>query len=903
MKGMQKIKRGNGFRGVLDYALENGRGQVIGGNMTGRYPRELAKEFSQSRVLRPDVGKPVWHNSLRLPAGERLASEKLAQIGDEYMRQLGFSDLHQRAYVLHDDPEGQHIHIIASRISVLPGANLYLGKNENLASTRIISELEREFNLTITHSLDYILDEKGEYQIDSTSMPDVNRKAPTRGEIGLSERTGKLPARMQLQSLIDTATANKPTFANFVERMTGAGVSILPSGKTGVAQGISFEYEGQPFKGSDLGKSYAWKGLQARIDYDPEQDQKIIDALRLKVTFVKDQEKNEILSSLNPMPYFGKHYRNTLNLAFTKEGSTYLWKNRTVPAFIDLGDKIKLKSKTDTAVKGALQLALEKWGKNINVTGSDDYCRKAWLLGSSMGVNIAGYQPTAEDEKELERINLEKEANHERRKPRENSHDASGGQAAGGNSDQDADGVIHINGANGQKHVGFDRRDSRSIARHTRSGEQNRTDGQGAGNSQKRDAGLEAPQAKNTITAIVGSGHNGSNADRLYVVADRVSAIAAPYSRHTNNTAAGKSKNDISGDRRAREKAIKIAAWRKQHEALGSPLYRVTLIDRDQERIKKCGYTHSVLGKSKNKHEGDHYDLKTVSEIENAIDALISKNNRGYDVYVTPVDPHFYYLLVDDLHEQKKGFEGRYSAFMKSGYTPILIQESSDDNFQAIIKIPRTNSDSKSVEHETVNKLFKDIDKLYGEGNIQGGVVHAFRMAGFSNRKPCKNGRFTIVKATNPCVVCEKARFQVAEMMANKDAEEEKVKIDKVKVARLEAIRSHEVDPLRRNDPLVVKACKAEFSRIIGLVDKGYIKGDLDMSKVDFWVVKALLIEGYAANPVARAIVAVSPDISYRKPKRELEYANLTVMNAALHKDVVSALAVRNQTINDSNLQ
>lgn len=903
MKGMQKIKRGSGFRGVLDYALNNDRGRVIGGNMTGRAPRELAKEFRESRVLRPDVGKPVWHNSLRLPEGERIESEKLAQIGDEYMRRLGFSDMHQRAYILHDDPEGQHIHIIASRISVLPGAGLYLGKNENLASTRIISELEREFNLTITRSLDYILDEKGEYQIDSTSMPGVNRKAPTRGEIGLSERTDKLPIRMQLQSLIDTATADKPTFADFIKRMAGAGVSILPSGKTGAAQGISFAFGGQPFKGSDLGKSYAWKGLQVRIDYNQERDQKIINDLRLKVAYLADQKKNEILPSLNSVPHTGKKYRNTLDLAFTKEGSIYRWKNHSVPAFIDHGAKVQLKSTTDTAIKGALQLAREKWGKNINVTGSDDYCRKAWLLGSSMGLNVAGYQPTLTDKKELERLNLEKEANHERRKQRQNSPDACGSQAAGGNSDQDADGVIHIDRANGQKHGGFDRRDSRSIAEHTRSGEQNRTDGQGAGNSQKRDAGLEAPQAKNNVAAIVGSDHNGSNADRLNVVADRVSAIAAPYSRSTNNTAAGKSNNDIPGNRRAGEKAMKIAAWRKQHEALGSPLYRVTFIDRDQERIKKCGYTHSVLGKSKNKHEGDHYDWKTAAEIENSIDELISKNNRGYDVYVTPVDTHFYYLLVDDLHEQKKGFEGRYSAFKASGYTPVLIQESSDDNFQAIIKIPRTNSDSKSLEHETVNKLFKDIDTLYGEANIQGGVVHAFRMAGFSNRKPSKNGRFTIVKATNPGVVCEKARFQVAEMMANKDAEKEKVKIEKVKVARLDAIRSHEVDPLRRNDSLVVKACKAEFSRIIGLVDKGYIKGDLDMSKVDFWVVKALLIEGYAANPVARAIVAVSPDISYRKPKRELEYANLTVMNAALHKDVVSALAVRNQTTNDSNLQ
>lgn len=58
-------------------------------------------------------------------------------------------------------------------------------------------------------------------------------------------------------------------------------MSILPSGKTGTPQGISFELDGIAFKGSDLGKSYAWKQLnEQRLDYDKERDQSIIDKLR-----------------------------------------------------------------------------------------------------------------------------------------------------------------------------------------------------------------------------------------------------------------------------------------------------------------------------------------------------------------------------------------------------------------------------------------------------------------------------------------------------------------------------------------------------------------------------------------------------------------------------------------------
>jgi hypothetical protein len=64
------------------------------------------------------------------------------------MKRMGFSDTHLRCYVLHDDV-GQHIHIIASRIDIA-GGKLYLGRNENLISTRIISELEIAHGLTVT---------------------------------------------------------------------------------------------------------------------------------------------------------------------------------------------------------------------------------------------------------------------------------------------------------------------------------------------------------------------------------------------------------------------------------------------------------------------------------------------------------------------------------------------------------------------------------------------------------------------------------------------------------------------------------------------------------------------------------------------------------------------------------
>ena len=193
MKGMQKIKRGKSFAGVVQYALKSGalhksNPVVIGGNMLGDSASKLITEFDGTKQLRQDIAKPVWHNSLRLPDGESLTAEQWSSIADEYMRRMGFSDTHLRCYVLHDDPAGQHIHIIASRID-LNGGKLYLGRNENLISTRIISELEIAHNLTVTKTA------------PSTTQKQPKRKRTSRNEQMLSERTGHPSPKEALQLL------------------------------------------------------------------------------------------------------------------------------------------------------------------------------------------------------------------------------------------------------------------------------------------------------------------------------------------------------------------------------------------------------------------------------------------------------------------------------------------------------------------------------------------------------------------------------------------------------------------------------------------------------------------------------------------------------------------------------
>lgn len=268
MKGMRKIKRGTSFRGVLDYVFsrEAGKepGRLLGGNVSGTDPASLAPEFGVTRNLRYEVTKPVWHNSLRLPAGDSLTEKQWVDIADDYMSRIGFTDAHMRCYVLHDDKEGQHIHIVASRIGL--DSTLYTGQNENLESTRHISDLEKDHALTLTKGRD-----------PSYTTPD--RTTPKKPEIEKALRTNEAPARTILQQALDTATAAPTSAAAFVERLESAGVFVLPAlASTGRLNGFSFSTDRTHwFKGSDLGKNYGLAGLQKKgVTYDKDRDRQTL---------------------------------------------------------------------------------------------------------------------------------------------------------------------------------------------------------------------------------------------------------------------------------------------------------------------------------------------------------------------------------------------------------------------------------------------------------------------------------------------------------------------------------------------------------------------------------------------------------------------------------------------------
>jgi hypothetical protein len=143
---------GQGFRGVLNYALDQKRhpgAEVTGGSMAGRSARDLAREFAFTRSLRPDVEGPVFHYVIAYDPGdaELISQDDREAIARRIQAQLGLdAAAHDFVRISHLEKTHQHDHVVASRI----GLNGELWEQPWRAGQQLqptLRELEREYGL------------------------------------------------------------------------------------------------------------------------------------------------------------------------------------------------------------------------------------------------------------------------------------------------------------------------------------------------------------------------------------------------------------------------------------------------------------------------------------------------------------------------------------------------------------------------------------------------------------------------------------------------------------------------------------------------------------------------------------------------------------------------------------
>jgi hypothetical protein len=386
-----KVGRGAGFRGLLEYVLNQKKdGSILSSSMAGNTPRELAREFGSLRSLNPNCAKPVWHCSLSLPAGENLDQQHWDRVVKTFMREMKLQDA---AYIaaIHRDTDHEHIHIVASRI--LPSGELWLGKYEGKLAQAASKVVEQECNLMITYNPD---------PNDPPNAPHVGR-----AEREILARQGQEQSpREIIATAIESALADKPDLDVFAARLAASSIIAKPARdeKTGQILGFSFALDGQTYRASAIARAYGWKHLASRLSLDladvqaapqPEPFPPAAPTSGARVsgrgTTLKSSYKLRLAEE-----YFGAAWTGPalkyVNIADDKA----VLKLEDGSLITDSGDHISVDKVTEDSIAAMLEAArLHEWTE-LTFTGSDDFRRRA-----ARAAALAGFECGDEDLREI----------------------------------------------------------------------------------------------------------------------------------------------------------------------------------------------------------------------------------------------------------------------------------------------------------------------------------------------------------------------------------------------------------------------------------------------------------------------------------------------------------------------
>ena len=142
---ISKIIKGTGMEGVVSYAMDGDDRAIIGGNLAGRTPRQLSKEFGQFRKLRPSLSRAVAHLILSAaPEDPPLDAEVWVRIADIFLKDLGYQSC-PHVIFRHNDTGNDHIHIACLRIG--PDGKTVPDSNDRFKAERSLARIEEQFGL------------------------------------------------------------------------------------------------------------------------------------------------------------------------------------------------------------------------------------------------------------------------------------------------------------------------------------------------------------------------------------------------------------------------------------------------------------------------------------------------------------------------------------------------------------------------------------------------------------------------------------------------------------------------------------------------------------------------------------------------------------------------------------
>lgn len=880
-----KISTGSGFRGALDYIFKEDA-DVIGGNMAGDNPRALSKEFGITRALREDIEKPCYHISLALPKGEELDTKQWERIAGKYLSRMGIDPLgHQYILVQHKDTEFNHIHILTSRIALNGG--VWKPEFDKMKSKDICRQLEKE------HGLTTVSNEKKQYKARTTQA-----------ERRMSERTGREPEKVFIQEKLNELLSDETKISpqNFCKELEKYGIVAIPNvATTGKVSGFAFQYAGRNYTGSKVG--YSWKHLEKFIDMKSED----VVWMQDRKNRLQEGTPSDAVRSIRNAVWETGIQGTAFDTALEKQG----WKIQAgrmikgessyeLSSIVDRGaleHNLRELNSISKKVKEKAQAKSRELAKSYHGRARKSFFAEMRtediLCGMIMFPQVAVFllllsvitetvrhieRPKNENEfKERMRAiwnDANSEVTAEVKRIQEEMRNArnTGSNQTDKLKPEEPRRELRTADESGQSSMremgtGVDKGDTRS-ERYTR--------------RDTRDSGLPTLETANTDSDDSIRIRRGSSPSP--------SVAFTPGSEQDNGPSSSTSgtieewaslAQDLSvlarGDDVAKEKSKSVAykeqVWDRQHSALQAPAYRVTVRGRGAEDGKTINLC---------KHKDGTETVWTADEVKAQIPSLEYWNARGYDIYITPMDEDYHHILIDDL--TAAGVEH----LKASGFSPCMVQTSSENNYQAIIRVPKaeTSPEEQSAGNVLLQKLNTLPDGCGGDRAISA-PRHPFRMTGFNNKKPSRGNVQTKIESLKPGAVCEKATSEMEAIREARAADrrretEERNKIEtRTRRHAIETIRDRTIQrPDGETD--ADKDFRFRWNKFHGLAKKNVREGiwqNVDDSAIDFRVCKEMMQSGYGEEDTAKALQRCSPGL-FDRHRNPDDYVRRTIAAA-----------------------
>jgi hypothetical protein len=227
---------------AINYVLREGKlGTMLASNLIESIsPEEILKEFEmmqryntrcRNKFLRFEIGIAPQDEA-------KLKRADLQIICRQFAKSMGLTD-NQWFAATHKDTDNLHIHLIANRINI--DSAVYQTDFVSNRAAKVAEELSRKMGLTIAN------------EVRKQKQHEKQQMSPKRYEI---------KKRLQDIAYKEFRNPSNKIAKSFIESLKRQGVTVEPvRDKQNKIYGIRFQFEGQTFKASEIGKEFGLRSL------------------------------------------------------------------------------------------------------------------------------------------------------------------------------------------------------------------------------------------------------------------------------------------------------------------------------------------------------------------------------------------------------------------------------------------------------------------------------------------------------------------------------------------------------------------------------------------------------------------------------------------------------------------